>query len=99
VARGSWSLKRPVRRGAARRKKRSAPDEILEASESLVPLSGNGFEGLAGRGERRGVELEKGFASAAVRLDEADGLQDSQVLGDCLTGEGRAFGELGDRED
>ena len=68
----------------------------FESGEGFVPLAGDFGEGVLGVGEAAGVEVVEGFAAIAGAVDEAGGLEDVEVFGDGLAGEGGAAGEAGD---
>ena len=71
-------------------------DEGAEAEQGRVPLGGEGFEVIFEGLNGEGVELVEALAAGAGAADDACALEDAEVLGDGLAGEGGVVGEVGD---
>jgi len=68
-------------------------DERFQPGYCDIPLLGDAVEGKSRFVERMALELEEIFAAMANAADQANILQDTQVFGDRLARECRAFGE------
>jgi hypothetical protein len=60
-------------------------------------LAGEGVEVVLEGLDGEGVELVEALAAGAGAADDVGALEDAEVLGDGLAGDGRAFSELGYR--
>jgi hypothetical protein len=72
-------------------------DEGAEAVEGGVPLAGERVEVVLEGLDGEGVDLVEALAAGVGAADEAGSLEDAEVLGDGLAGDGRAFCKLGYR--
>ena len=69
-------------------------DERLQSRQRLIPLLGDGIKIFPDSFHRLRIELEMALAPSADAANNSDTLQHSEMLGNGLAGQTRAFGQL-----